>query len=198
MWSHFKHLSLEWGGWFELLRQSGFLSTSTPSYSSPYSFSFSSFPSCLSPLWSFLVMITASRNSLFPLFVFAWIFSVRHKFVFYGGRYECVMFLKSDIRANLCNSLSENLRVPVSTFQYLEWRGSRRANTAPISSLISNRGQSTRPQHFYPRSLDFCFSATWFLRDKFCISPDSVLLAEGKKCWLRNVLSDVFIYWEYL
>ena len=32
MWSHFKHLSLEWGGWFELLRQSGFLSTSTLLY----------------------------------------------------------------------------------------------------------------------------------------------------------------------
>ena len=32
---------------------------------------------------------------------------MRYKFVFYGGRYECVMFLKSDIRANLCNSLRE-------------------------------------------------------------------------------------------
>ena len=132
-------------------------------------------------------MITASRNSLFPLFVFAWIFSVRHKFVFYVGRYECVMFLKSDIRANLCNSLSENLRVPVSTFQYLEWRGSRRANTAPISSLISNRGQSTRPHIFIP--------APWisaFPRPDF--SAINSAFFQTQCCWPRKRNADLGMY----
>ena len=112
---------------------------------------------------------------------------MRYKFVFYGGRYECVMFLKSDIRANLCNSLSENLRVPVSTFQYLEWRGSRRANTAPISSLISNRGQSTRPHIFIP--------APWisaFPRPDF--SAINSAFFQTQCCWPRKRNADLGMY----
>ena len=76
-----------------------------------------------------------------------------------------------------------NLSVPLSTFQYLEWRGSLWANTAPISSLISNRGQLTPPTIF-PSQPSWIFA---FLRPDFPAINSAFL--QTQCCWPEKTLT---------